>query len=239
MGVTVVGRAATEAERRSSSYRDRGGLTVGLIGAVALVIVGLMLGRLTVNAPAPSHSVVDGAAWGSVAGVPAGHPATRAGAVAAAADYAQTLAMVAMHSDRTLADVQRETFTRAALATLAPHVREQAAAARSALAGDDVAVGGGVLDRHVPIGYRLLAFDRTRAVVALWSVDLAAARVSSPARAWWMTERITLLWQQDRWRISHASAGSGPVPAIAQPQPSSARTLRAELQVTSGLRHAG
>jgi hypothetical protein len=213
-------------------------LGVGLVVLVVVSIAWVLLGRAT----APQASGVaslDGSARAMLAGIPVSHPRSRAGAIAAAADYAQALAVQAMTDDQHLVDAQRATFTSGALQRLAPRVRMGARTTRAALALTSSSPATPDIEvRHVPIAARLLRFRPDRADVGLWSVDVAAPR-GGMARAIWMTERLSLRWSRGRWRIASARGGSGPVPAAGQRQPSSAAALREQLTVMKSLRHAG
>ncbi len=234
MAVKTVGRAAAPREPRRDQARRRRAVLGAAVAALMAVVftAGALLGAGTKASTAP-RPASDGSATAAVAGVPIGHPQSRAGAIAAASDYAGALAQLALVGDSALAAGQREVFTPAALSAVGETARADARTTREELGS---AAAGAV--RHAPVGARLLAYGPTSARVALWVVHITSGPRGTPA-AWWMTEQLSLSWDGSRWRVAEVSAGEGPVPAAAQSRASAAAALEEQLQLTEELRHAG
>lgn len=230
MAVKTVGRAARE--RREDHGRRRWAV-LGIAAAVALAVVftaGALVGA-GAKTPAAERAAADGSASAVSGGVPVGHPQTKAGAIAAASDYAQALARLSLVGESALARGQEEVFTPAAIAAVGEQARQEAATTRQEL-------GASAAARHVPIGARLLEYTPERARVALWIVHITSDGRDTPT-AWWMTEQVTLRWDGERWRVVDVAAGDGPVPAAGQNRPSARDALQQQLELTEALRHAG
>jgi len=222
----------------SAARSPRGRSAVVLAALAAAVLLGVLLGRASV-ADQPARPPADGAARAIVDGVPVEHPRTRAGAVAAAADYAQALSQAALVGEERLLAAQQQTFTAHALRMLGAEVRQQARTARAALELAGRGRSTRAATQHAPLAARVLRLADGQAEVALWSVDLSTAGPHDTAQALWMTERLALVWEDGRWRIAGARAASGPVPRTAQRQPSAPGVLHEQLRTTRLLRHAG
>ncbi|MGD9734726.1 MAG: hypothetical protein AB7V58_03840 [Solirubrobacterales bacterium] len=68
-----------------------------------------------------------------------------------------------------------------------------------------------------PVGYRVEAFSRRRATVAVWQVTLLATPERAPIAAW-STSRAELAWSGGRWRVDRFGVDTpGPVPSVTAP----------------------
>jgi hypothetical protein len=65
--------------------------------------------------------------------------------------------------------------------------------------------------RSAPLGYRVVRFTPRDAMIAIWSVALAASR-GFEASAQWRTVVIALAWTHAGWKVSGGSGTAGPDP---------------------------
>jgi hypothetical protein len=76
---------------------------------------------------------------------------------------------------------------------------------------------GEVVLQMTPLGYRLEAFTRQHATVAVWQITLLATPERAPIAAW-STSRAELAWSGGRWRIERFGVDTpGPVPSVTAP----------------------
>lgn len=76
---------------------------------------------------------------------------------------------------------------------------------------------GEVVLRMAPVGYRVEAFSRRRATVAVWHVTLLGTPDRDPIAAW-ATSRAELVWAGGRWRVERFGQDvPGPTPAVTAP----------------------
>lgn len=146
----------------------------------------------------------------SVAGVPAGFPRTRDGAVAAAASFVCT--------GQALLDMDPFAAEEA--------VRQMAAAAaaenqvRATMAGlrrtrEALAEGsGGVVFRQAAIAFRLEAWSPQRARVAIWNVGVLSRDGVAPPQAGWAVSTFELVWERGGWRVWAETISPGPAPVL-------------------------
>jgi hypothetical protein len=145
--------------------------------------------------------------WRVLGGVPLGFARSERGAVAAAGNYLTVLS-------RALTPGAAFWWERAVRAlTLAPlTARALSGSAASATiarrlqrSGSSFYLGSWLL------GYRVLAYSRSRARVALWSVGMlaSAAGVVPPA---FSTTTCELRWASGDWKVSGARVSDGPTP---------------------------
>jgi hypothetical protein len=246
-------------QRRFGASGLPGMLTLVLL-AVVLFLGGLVIGRATTTgsqagaAPAttppaataaPSPTVA--AAPGSTAAAPAtaatgagprrvehgvgvGYARSRAGAVAAAANYTQVL------SSSLILDTARR---RAAINTLAaPDARaslqkafDQAVASMRKGFGVSGAGGQGaqVLMRSTPMGWRVDSYGNGAATVAIWMTSVAGSVGGAdgpvPIREGWGTTTATLRWAKGDWKLVESANTDGPVPIADVSPPTAAPDL--------------
>jgi hypothetical protein len=208
---------------------------------VAAMLAGVLLGRVSAPAGAPSPAlpsravaVVVGDSPGItdraprwVDGVPLGWPQTRAGAVAAAAGYAKVLSKHWFLTDT----VRRR---RAVAQMAAPEAVAQLQASQDALASVMArgAFGAALARPGVAwllctslLGYRVDHYTPTAAEVALWAlVVYGTDRGGPPPQALYATSTLRLRWAGD-WKLVAASTVPSPVPLPGPATPTPAAEL--------------
>jgi hypothetical protein len=166
-------------------------------------------------------------------GVGVGYARSRQGAVAAAANYTTVL------SGALLLDTERR---RLAVDTLAaPEARarlqqtlDQAVASLRKGLGVTGAAGDGaqVLLRATPVGWRVQAYDRDAATVAIWVTSMAGSLGGSqppmPVREAWGTTTVELRWVKGDWKQVRSTTTDGPLPIADVAPPTAAGELVAE-----------
>jgi hypothetical protein len=207
--------------------------------AAAVVLVVLAFGRLT-----PSSEEHGSRAAGSAieatephaerprvevdVSADSGFPRTREGAVAAATAYALALDNPRIldpdHREQVLADIAAEASLRELQAVFDEGL---------ALISSQLHLDANVVDdldfvwRAVPGGWRVVAFDRTTATVAVWSAVMAIADGLLLAEPGWRTTEVALVWEREAWRLVGFQTGSGPDPARTLEAGSVARQINA------------
>ena len=170
-----------------------------------------------------------------VDGVPVGYQHSEAGAVAAAANYAQVLS-----SELILDKASR----RKAIATLAApeaRARQQRAFDRAVASltkglgvKDGAAADGTVLLRAVPVGWRLEAYTGDRATVAIWVTSVAGSLGGPPGgvpvQEGWGTTTVELRWVGGDWKQLESTTTEGPAPVADAAAPTAASQLIPEAQ---------
>jgi hypothetical protein len=137
---------------------------------------------------------------------------TEAGAVAAATAYVGALDRAAILDPprlRTLVETMassaaREDLTRA---------YEQAAAQTRERLGDATQP---VILRAAPVGYRLDRFTAADATVSVWRVGIvgSAAAAVEPRQSW-RTVTVSLVWEDEAWKVASFQSTPGPTPPLA------------------------
>jgi hypothetical protein len=234
-------------------------LTLVLL-AVVLFLGGMVVGRATMSrqqagaaapatsppaataAPSPTVAATPGstAAPAEVAagagpsrvthGVGVGYDRSRAGAVAAAANYTQVLS-----SSLLLDDAKR----RAAINTLAaPEARarlqktfDQAVASmREGFGATGAAADNAqVLMRATPVGWRVDNYGDGDATVAIWMTSVGGSVGGAdgpvPVREGWSTTAAALRWARGDWKLVETTSTDGPVPIADVAPPTAAPDL--------------
>ena len=171
-----------------------------------------------------------------MAGVPVGYARTREGAVAAMAAYGQALADPRVEiNDRRRAEVVAAVGT----ARYARSLQDGAAgfaAMRDGPVGQALGRGARAVFLAVPVAYRVLSFDGSRAVIVSWSVAIAASDTGIEPRAGWDTTMTTAVWEHGDWKVDQAQNRPGPVPAQHN-EPSSAASFIQGLEGMRALHH--
>jgi hypothetical protein len=190
-----------------------------LLLALALLLLGFLVGRTLSPAPAPDRAATPSPAGaaGSVAGVPVSFADTASGAAQAVAAFQGAFADPAILEPGVLAARIEAVAT--------PDYAQTMLAANSIgerrLAAGPIGVGirGGVptLYAAVPIGYRVGSFSRERARVLTWGFTLLGNASSVAPAAYFGLTHTTLLWMEGRWRIAETKGGFGPTPRLASP----------------------
>jgi hypothetical protein len=184
----------------------------GLLAVLVVLAIGVFIGRASAPEPDVAQSPVTTAGPGPsrvVEGVPVGYARTEAGAVAAAGNYAVVLGSKD-NVDPAYVERVYPVFA------LAPVVDDMLARSRdfaSTVADPSrLAADPALVLRAAPMGYRVESYTADEARVAVWSVVTGAGTAELPLATAWGTERLTLRWEQDDWRIAAIDRESGPTP---------------------------
>jgi len=221
--------------------RSRMPAAFALIIALAAAAV---IGRLTAPradappTPGPAQAATPPGlgATRMVAGVPVGYARTREGAVAAMAAYGQALADPRVEiNDRRRTEVAAAVGT-ARYARSLQNAEAGFAAMRDGPVGQALGRGARAVFLAVPVAYRVLSFDGSRAVIVSWSVAIAASDTGIEPRAGWDTTTTTAVWEHGDWKVDQAENRPGPVPAQ-DDDPSSAAAFIRGLEGMRALHH--
>jgi hypothetical protein len=196
---------------------DRRARPVIALALVAALIAAAAVGRLTApgsDAAAPQIRALPAPlARGVAAGVPVGYARTRAGAVAAMAAYGQTLADPRVQLD----DRRRRAVASAVGTERYARALEDAeavfAARRKSAVGQALRAWAHAVFLGLPIAYRVLSYDGSRAVIRSWGVAVVASDTGLEPRASWGTTTTTAVWQHGDWKVDDVRSQVGPVPA--------------------------
>jgi hypothetical protein len=215
--------------------------TAILVAAGTALVVAAAVGRLTAPRPeaaAPQIRTLPVPLARSIAaGVPVGYARTRAGAVAAMAAYGQVLA-----DPRVQLDDRRRRLVATAVGTdhYAQGLAEAEpvfAARRSSAVGQALRAGARSVFLGLPIAYRVMSYDGSRAVIKSWGVAVAASDTGIQPRAGWGTTTTTAVWHDGDWKVDQVHSQPGPVPA-ATGTPSQASSFIEALAGMRTLHHA-
>jgi hypothetical protein len=216
----------------------RGGRLLTAVAIVMAIFATGLIGRLTAPGHNSSPEVTSAPdETRTVAGVPVGYARTRAGAVAAMAAYGQALS-----DPRVQLDDRRRDEVASAVGTerYARSLRDAApvfAARRTGSVGRALRPDTRAVFLGVPIAFRIVAYDGSRAVVKSWGVAVVASDTGLSPEASWGTTITTAVWEHDDWKVDQVRSLTGPVPAGAG-TPSSAGSFLSALEGMSTLRHA-
>ena len=210
LGGMVVGRA--------TMTRDRAGAATPATSPPAATAAPAPTVAATPGSTAAPAQAAEGAGPSQVThGVGVGYARSRAGAVAAAANYTQVLS-----SSLILDQAKR----RAAIDTLAaPEARarlqrtfDQAVAQMrkgfglTGAAGDNASV----LMRATPVGWRIDNYGDGAATVAIWMTSVGGSVGGAdgpvPIREGWSTTTVALRWVRGDWKQVKSTTSDGPVP---------------------------
>jgi len=137
--------------------------------------------------------------------VPVGYSRSEDGAVAAAANHLQVAgSTAAVDPDNA------EPFGRLMFSTRAdPAIRPGALDVTDpqALVDDP---GFTVLAR--PLGYRVAGYQPDQATIDLWTLVTGVGSETLPYGTFWLTQRVTLVWERGDWRILTSADTDGPTP---------------------------
>ncbi|MFD6417019.1 hypothetical protein [Streptomyces sp. NPDC060194] len=210
--------------RSDGAHRKLWGIAAG--GAALVTASGVVVSMATGTPPgpaptaeSPTHSTPRSTADGvrELHGVPVGHPHTRSGAKAAAANYT-----IISSSSRYLTD---QDARHEAVSVMAAHdavepltrkTDEAADTAAGSLRGDarevfakDAVARTGVLSANI------LSYNGGEAMVRLWTTTVrgSAAGHETP-QAGFESVTVTLTWESDDWKLKGSSVSSGLVAPI-------------------------
>jgi hypothetical protein len=244
-------------EQRRFGASGLPGMLALVLLAVVLFLGGLVIGRATTTgsqagaapattppaanaAPSPTVAAAPGSTAAAAAtgagprrvehGVGVGYARSRAGAVAAAANYTQVLS-----SSLILDDAKR----RAAINTLAtPQARARlqktfdraVASMRKGFGATGAAADNAqVLMRATPVGWRIDNYGDGAATVAIWMTSVGGsvggANGPVPVREGWSTTTVALRWAHGDWKQVETTSTDGPVPIADVAPPTAAPDL--------------
>jgi hypothetical protein len=212
--------------------RDSRGRFVALgLAALALLAIGTLLGRtlhgsasphaatttVTVRLPSPTTSTSHSRTGSS--------PSTRtsAGAVAAAGADLVALGGETVLDPAKLSTTLDKIAARTARADLQTAYTQAESGLRTkfGLSGEPKPV---VIVRTVPLGYHVESFTRKRAVVSVWTLAVLGSGATFDPVASWRTQTVTLVWENEGWKVASFGSTNGPTPGLAAGQQPSAPT---------------
>lgn len=139
------------------------------------------------------------------AGVPVGYARTADGAVAAAANYLQVIGSTAAADPDNAEPFGRLVFSTRSDPVLRPGPPD--VADPKALVEDP---GFTVLAR--PLGYQVIDYHPGEATIDLWTLVTGVGSEAMPYGTFWTTQRVTVVWERDDWRILSSADSDGPSP---------------------------
>lgn len=193
------------------------------IGVLAAAVLGFVAGLiLTPSSSSPAVLEVGSPSPGLTqkwAGEGSGFPRTREGAVLAAGTYQQAFADKAVLDPdelrRRIEALATPSFEQAMLEANEP------GAARLARSAFGKGIRGGVASAFFaePVGYRLIGFSRSRAVVQTWGFTLIGNLSAVEPTAFFGLSKTELVWLEGKWKIADTRAAFGPTPKLGSPRP--------------------
>lgn len=191
-----------------------------LLIAAALVL-GILTGRITDGGQTPSatpHPDSPGPTRPGSGGVGAGYAHTRAGALAANAQYQQALADPAILRPGELRErieaVATRDYAPAMIAANEPGAQRLA----QGVLGAGVKEGLPTAYFGFPVFYRLDSYSPQRAVVRTWGFTVLGNAATAEPAAYFGTSRIELAWSEGDWKIAKTQGGFGPTPRLVTPR---------------------
>lgn len=157
-----------------------------------------------------------------VDGVPMGYRRDRAGAVAAAVNFARLNEVLVLMSDSDAATARRAMASESVAHALAQRIVAELGKFR------DAWPVGELTYRVAPLAVRVGDADPEAVRVDVWFVGVVAGR-NLVAYEEWITESYRLVWERDDWRVAALSQTSGPRPDPGQQEPASAAEIDAHL----------
>jgi len=193
-------------------------VTVAGIAFLAGIAFHAFLGADGSSRTTPPPAVMPGAPSGQqapgpskiVEGVPAGFPATEAGAVAAASAFVTTgqalINMDPLAAEQAVRQVAAASSADRQVETVLSDLRGLRQTLREGT--------GPVVFRQASIAARVVRSDAARARVAVWNVGiLSRSGVASP-QATWQVSTFDLVWERGDWRVEGETVSPGPAPTL-------------------------
>ncbi|HET7417269.1 MAG TPA: hypothetical protein VFJ61_06570 [Solirubrobacterales bacterium] len=186
------------------------------------VVLGLLLGRISGgghdSTPAPLLPGSPGPTRLGSGGVGVGYAHTRAGAVAANANYQQAFADAAIlrrgELRRRVQAVATPAYAPAMLAANEPGAERLAAG----LIGRGLRGGVPTIYLGTPVLYRVLSYSPRRAVIRTWGFTVLGNATLAEPGGYFGTSRTELVWSEDDWKIADTRAAFGPTPRLVTPR---------------------
>ena len=189
-----------------------------VVGALALVALGIAIGSRIASPRESSRRAVDGTSLPATRLTPnqrarAVLMPTRAGAVKAAART-----ITAFDGDILLEPVRLRAVV-ARIASAASRARlveafDQASAQTRAKLGAGTVPTPVIVLRSIPIGYRVERYSAGAATIAVWYVGIVGSGASVQPQQSWRTQIVTLVWEGGAWKVSSFESSSGPTPPL-------------------------
>lgn len=200
-------------------------IALGLVG-ILLVVVGIAIGRrtadpqpdargatiVTVTAPDTDALPPDET---EAADAAIEYPRTPEGSVAAATEYVAALGGPAILDPLAVRATVMQIASVASRESLAEAYQSAAEQARARLGVSDAT--GPVVVRTTPVGYHVDGFHTDAATVSIWRVGIVGGGAATEARQSWRTETVSLVWEDDTWKIDALRSSPGPTPPLAGP----------------------
>lgn len=183
-------------------------LLAAVLGSVVLIGIGFGVGRASKSGN--DRSARNGAPGPVLAvdGVPVGVSPTRAGALAAADNYAAMATETVIQSPRRYERLVRTAYSPSYQATALREGRE----ARTNAPGSVRLYSAGGKTLVIVAARRLDAFRGTRATVTSWVGGFTWGPHRNPGQNWSLVE-MDLRWDGQRWRIDRLDAADRPAPS--------------------------
>lgn len=202
--------------------RPRPRLVAGTL-VLASVLVGCMVGSLVLRLSAPNGGEVGTApaAGQPITSAPVSgggsNVRTEAGARAAAIRFLTAYGSPAMYDADRRGEIVGDITSPSLRGQLQGQVDEAFGLAAKNLGLDrrGTTPDGELVARTVPVGVRVLAYDRDQAVVEIWATGLlgiAGLASRNPVQETWSTETVALEWTPEGWRWAGLKHADGPAP---------------------------
>ena len=196
---------------------------IGVLAAVVLgFVAGLALAPSSESSTSPAVLEVGSPSSGLTqqwAAEGSGFPRTREGAVLAAGSYQQAFADKAILNPE---ELRRRVESLAAPAFEQTMLEaNEPGAARLGRSAFGEGIRGGLASAFfaVPVGYRLLGFTQSRAVVQTWGFTLIGNVRAVQPTAFFGLSKTELVWLEGKWKIAGTRAAFGPTPKLGSPRP--------------------
>ena len=143
-------------------------------------------------------------------GVPVGYPQSPAGVRAAAVAWVSSLGELLQMGPIARDETLRVLLSRRAFDETVEEFRAERDRF-SAQFGRDVSQA---VWRDAPLTVQIVSAESTRAVVEVWSV-LLFGTTSERVEMLWRTHSVTLVWEDEAWRVDDVTRRDGPTPVLA------------------------
>jgi hypothetical protein len=217
------GRAVNRPTRQSPHRQVRG---AALAAAVVAFAIGIVIGtRLASSGERSLQTVTERAAPRTGAAQAPGRPPTstatgahtEAGAIAAAARS------ITAFAGNVLLEPSRLRQVVARIAASGSHTQliaafEEASAQTRAKLGADTVPRPAIILRAAPVGYRIEQYTTSQATVAVWYVGIVGSGATLQPQQSWRTQTVTLVWENDGWKVTAFASTRGPTPSLAAPE---------------------
>lgn len=187
----------------------------------AVLVLGLAIGRLSASdgdSPAPALPDSPGPTRLESGGVGVGYAHTRAGAIAANANYQQAFADAAVlrrgELRRRIETVATPEYAPAMMAGNEPGARRLG----TGVIGRGLGEGVPTAFFGMPVLYRVLSYSAHRAEIRTWGFTVLGNATLAEPGAYFGTSRTELVWLHGDWKIAETRAAFGPTPRLLSPR---------------------